>query len=103
MTLWMLVPIWDALERRQLEGPLEALSRSLTAEIAADLRCARPTLVLIDSRYDDLAGPGGVYGFFSRDDEFVRAMRDYEPGPDSQYLHVYRRKAGASVSDCVRR
>lgn len=98
MTLWMLGPIWLARADGQSSPALERLGLRIVAEAATAIRCDRPAMILVDRRYDALAGPGGVLGYFDRDPAFAEALAaGYSARPDIAYLQVFRRNDGAAA------
>lgn len=96
MMLWMLAPAWSAAQEGESRPELQQLAARVRAQVASEINCTAPAMVLVDTRYDRLAGTGGVLGFFQREPDFVRAMRSYQRAPDAEYLQVWRRAAATA-------
>ena len=103
MTLWMLPRVWLAERRDEVSPELARLGARVRSEVAAEIACGRPALVLVDRRYDALIGQGGMLGFMSRDPAFRAAMRSYQRAADVGYLVVYRRKRSATGQPAAQR
>lgn len=98
MTYWMLGAVWRDQREGGKSAELKALGRSVAGEAARSIACKRPALVLVDTRFDHLAGPGGVMGFFERNANLTAVLRGYRARPDVAYLKVYERVGDAAPS-----
>ena len=98
MTYWMLGAVWRDQREGGTSAELNALGRSVAGEAARSIACARPELVLVDTRFDHLAGPGGVQEFFQRNANLSAALSSYRARPDVAYLKVYERMGNAAPS-----
>lgn len=98
MTLWMLPRVWQAERAGTMTPELAGLAARVRAEVAREITCARPRMVLVDGRYDDLVPDGILEWFMSRDRAFEQAMRGYARQPDVDYLRVYRRRSGETAA-----
>jgi hypothetical protein len=99
MTLWMLGPVWLARTHGDTSPALERLGRQIVTETAIAIRCDRPRMILVDRRYDALAGRGGVLGYFRRDPAFAEALATgYSAKPDVAYLQVFQPNDLAAVA-----
>ena len=104
MTLWMLPRVWQAEQAGGMTPELARLAARVRADAAREIACARPALVLVDSRNDTLVANGDLLAFMARDPAFVRAMQPYRRTADAGYLRVYRRTGtGARQAQCVTR
>jgi hypothetical protein len=59
--------------------------------VASEIACSRPAMILVDSRYDEIAAGGDLLRFFLEEPQFAQVMQAYRRSPDAQYLRVYRR------------
>lgn len=91
MTLWMLPRVWQAEQAGTITPELAQLAAQVRAKVARDIVCAKPSLVLVDSRYDELVPDGDLLVFMSRNPAVAQAMPSYAREADVGYLRVYRR------------
>ena len=92
MTLWMLGAVWSDARNGGHSPQLQALGRSISAEAGVALACARPHQILVDTRFEHLAGAGGILEFFRRDPAFRSGLIGYAQRGDVAYLKVFERK-----------
>lgn len=98
MMLWMLAPAWSEQKEGAIRPNLQALANEVRREVATEIGCHRPAMVLIDTRWDQLTPEGSVLRHFQGDPIFREGMRHYERAPDSDYLQVFRRRNPARTS-----
>ncbi len=98
MTYWMLGAVWRDQRAGGTSAQLTALGRSVAGEAARSIACTRPELVLVDTRFDHLAGPGGMMGFFERNSKLADELSGYRQRPDVAYLKVYERAGDMAPS-----
>ena len=91
MMLWMAGPVWLHMDEDRVTLADRRLAARIRSEVATEIACSRPAMVLVDQRYDHLIPGGTVLSFFQQDPAFGEAMRDYRRAPDVEYLQVWRR------------
>lgn len=100
MTLWMLPRVWLAERDRAATPELARLAAQVRREVAGEIACAAPALVLVDSRYDTLVQEGDLLAFMIRDPVFTKVMQEYRRAPDAGYLRVYRLQGPPERGEC---
>jgi hypothetical protein len=104
MTYWMLGAVWRDQRESGKSPELRALWRSVARQAVQSIACTRPEMILIDTRFGHLAGPGGLPGFFARNSELEAVLRGYRSAGAVDYLEVYQRVGGdAPQVECAPR
>lgn len=93
MSLWPVLSPWQA-ERRGDDNPrLAALGAAVRRELAAEIACKRPVLIVVDTRYDEDAPGGDQLSWFKAEPRFAAAMTSYREERPARYLRRFIRTA----------
>lgn len=100
MGLWMVLSPWAAEKDGSNDPRMVALGQTVRREMAAEIACKRPAMVVVDRFYDEDAPGGDVLAWFMAEPRFEGALAGYrEVAP----VAVLRRfvPAGATPGACV--
>ena len=100
MGLWMVLSPWQDELSRTGDPRMAALGTAVRRELAAEIACHRPGLVLVDTRYKDEVPGGDLLGWFLADPRFRRALAGYREIPATSYLRRFV-PAGGDSAACV--
>ncbi len=81
MGLWMVLSPWAAEKERSSDPRMAALGTAVRREVAAEIVCKRPAMVVVDTFYDDDAPGGDVLTWFMAEPRFRAALAGYREIP----------------------
>jgi hypothetical protein len=88
MGLWMVLSPWQAELERSGNGRMTALGTAVRRELAAEIACRRPAMVIVDTFYDEDAPGGDLLAWLSAEPRFRIALAGYR---EVQPVFVLRR------------
>lgn len=100
MGLWMVLSPWQDELDRAGDPKMAALGTAVRQELAAEIACHRPGLVVVDTRYAEEVPGGDLLKWFEAEPRFRAALASYREIPATAYLRRFAPKATAS-SACV--
>lgn len=77
MGLWMVLSPWAAEKKGQSETRMAALGTAVRRELAANIACKRPAMVIVDTFYDEEAPGGDVFAWLNAEPRFRTALAGY--------------------------
>lgn len=77
MGLWMVLSPWAAEEERSSDARMTALGTAVRRELAAEIACKRPAMVIVDTFYDEEAPGGDVFAWLLAEPRFRAALSGY--------------------------
>lgn len=77
MGLWMVLSPWAAEKERSGDPRMVALGTAVRREMAAEIACKRPAMVVVDRFYDEDAPGGDVLAWFMAEPRFAAALSGY--------------------------
>lgn len=93
MGLWMVLTPWQAEVKGASNPRMAALGTAVRRELAAEIACRRPRIVLVDTRYDEDAPGGDQLRWFMAEPRFAAAMASYREDRPARYLRRFIRVA----------
>ena len=103
MGLWMMLSPWQAELKGENTPDMVALGTAVRRELAAEIACGRPAIVLSDTRYDENAPGGDQTAWFFAEPRFAAAMRGYREEQAVGYLRRFVRLAGTAEAGACHR
>jgi hypothetical protein len=100
MGLWMVLSPWAAERERTGDPRMAALGTAVRRELAAEIACRRPGVVLVDTRYDEDAPGGDLLNWFNAEPRFRAALAGYREVSRTGYLRRFI-PAGPTAAACV--
>lgn len=100
MGLWMVISPWQAEKERSGDPRMAALGAAVRHELAAEIACKRPAMVIVDTFYDEEAPGGDVFAWLQADPRFRAALAGYR---EIKPVYVLRRfvPSQANGAACV--
>jgi hypothetical protein len=77
MGLWMVLSPWAAEKAGDRDPRMAALGQAVRREVAAEIACKRPAMVVVDRFYDEDAPGGDVLAWFMAEPRFRAALAGY--------------------------
>lgn len=100
MGLWMVLSPWQDELSRTGDPKMAALGTSVRRELAAEIACDRPGLVVVDTRYKMEVPGGDLLRWFVAEPRFRTALAGYREIAPTDYLRRFV-PAGGRASACV--
>ncbi|NJC05812.1 hypothetical protein GGQ97_001605 [Sphingomonas kaistensis] len=100
MGLWMVLSPWAAEKEGSRDSRMAVLGTAVRRELAAEIACKRPAMVIVDTFYDEEAPNRDVFGWLNAEPRFREALAGYrEVAP----VFVLRRfvPKGPTAAACV--
>jgi hypothetical protein len=100
MGLWMVLSPWAAEKDGSGDPRMAALGTAVRRELAANIACKRPAMVIVDTFYDEEAPNGDVFAWLNAEPRFRAALAGYR---EVEPVFVLRRfvPAGTGTKGCV--
>nr|WP_314443693.1 hypothetical protein [uncultured Sphingomonas sp.] len=89
MGLWMVLSPWRAELKRTGDPKMVALGTAVRMELAAEIACHRPGMVVVDTRYDEDVPGGNLLGWFQAEPRFKAALAGYREVSPAHYLRRF--------------
>jgi hypothetical protein len=96
----MVLSPWRAELERSEDRRMAALGTAVRREMAAEISCRQPKLVVIDARYDEDAPGGDLLAWFLQEPRFAQALAGYREERPVAYLRRFV-PSGANTQGCV--
>lgn len=100
MGLWMVLSPWQDELSRTGDLKMAALGRAVRRELAAEIACHHPALVVVDTRYKTEVPGGDLLRWFEAEPRFRAALAGYREIAPTEYLRRFVPAAGPA-SACV--
>jgi hypothetical protein len=100
MGLWMVLSPWRAELEQSGDRKMAALATAVRRELAAEIACRRPALVVVDTRYDEDTPGGDLLNWFAAEPRFRAALAGYREVPRTGNLRRFR-PASPTAAACV--
>lgn len=100
MGLWMVLSPWQDELSRTGDPRMAALGTSVRRELAAEIACHRPGLVVVDTRYKTEVPGGDLLRWFEAESRFREALAGYREIAPTEYLRRFVPVGGAPQA-CV--
>lgn len=100
MSDWLLIAPALAEADGRDEPALADLGHRIRRELAAEIGCARPARLLVDTRVDDRMPGGSMLDWLAREPRFAATMAGYVEVSRKGFLRVFHRRPG-TVPACV--
>ena len=89
MGLWMVLSPWEAELERTGDKRMAALGIAVRRELAAEIACRRPGMVVADTRYNENAPGGDLLAWFAAEPRFRAAMAGYREVQPTGFLRRF--------------
>lgn len=100
MGLWMVLSPWRAELERTGDPVMAALGTAVRQELAAEIACHRPEMVVVDTRYDEDVPGGNLINWFGAEPRFRAALSGYREIRSTGYLRRFVPQ-GPNAGACV--
>lgn len=101
MGLWMVLSPWAAEKAGDRDPRMTALGTAVRREMAAEIACKRPAMVVVDRFYDEEAPSGDVLDWFMGEPRFRAALAGYREVAPVEVLRRFVPMAGSGRGACV--